>query len=79
MKVLIVKVSSLGDVIHTLPALSDARSAIPAIEFDWVTEEALTEVPDWHPAVSKVIPVALRRWRKSWLGIFFNREFKAFK
>tara|TARA_R110000772_G_scaffold164320_5_gene275724 strand:+ start:664 stop:1740 length:1077 start_codon:yes stop_codon:yes gene_type:complete len=79
MRVLIVKVSSLGDIIHTLPAVSDAKKAIPNIEFDWITEEAFTEVPGWHPAVKRVIPVALRRWRKSLLGIFFNREYKAFK
>lgn len=79
MRVLIVKVSSLGDVIHTLPAVSDALQAIPNIEFDWITEEAFTEVPGWHPAVKNVIPVALRRWRKHLLGLFFNKEYKAFK
>ena len=42
MHVLIVKLSSLGDVIHTLPALTDAELAIPGIKFDWVTEEAFT-------------------------------------
>lgn len=64
MKVLVVKMSSLGDVIHTLPALSDAAAAIPGIRFDWVVEEAFAEIPSWHPAVERVIPVAIRRWRK---------------
>lgn len=64
MRVLVVKMSSLGDVIHTLPALTDAASAIPGICFDWVVEEAFCEIPAWHPAVDRVIPVALRRWRK---------------
>lgn len=64
MRVLVVKMSSLGDVIHTLPALSDASRAIPGISFDWVVEEAFAEIPGWHPAVDKVIPVAIRRWRK---------------
>ena len=64
MKVLVVKLSSLGDVIHTLPALSDAAAALPGIRFDWVVEEAFAEIPAWHSAVDRVIPVALRRWRK---------------
>lgn len=64
MRVLVVKLSSLGDVIHTLPALSDAAAARPGIRFDWAVEEAFAEVPQWHDAVDTVIPVALRRWRK---------------
>ena len=64
MKVLVVKLSSLGDVIHTLPALGDAAAARPGIRFDWVVEEAFAEIPAWHGAVDRVIPVALRRWRK---------------
>jgi heptosyltransferase-1 len=63
--VLLIKTSSLGDVIHTLPALSDALDRIAEIRFDWVVEEAFAEIPAWHPAVERVIPVALRRWRKS--------------
>ena len=64
MRVLIIKTSSLGDVIHTLPALTDAAHAIPGIRFDWVVEEGFAEIPSWHPAVDRVIPVAIRRWRK---------------
>jgi heptosyltransferase-1 len=64
MHVLLVKTSSMGDVIHTLPALSDAQQAMPHIKFDWVVEGAFKMIPAWHPAVHKVIPVALRRWRK---------------
>ncbi len=63
MKVLVVKMSSLGDVIHTLPALGDAVAALPGIRFDWVVEEAFAEIPGWHGAVERVIPVAIRRWR----------------
>lgn len=62
--ILIVKTSSLGDIIHTLPALSDATQHYPGVCFDWVVEDAFQEVPLWHPAVRRVIPVALRRWRK---------------
>ena len=79
MRVLIVKTSSLGDVIHTLPAVTDAQRAIPDITFEWVVEEAFAEIPSWHPAVSKVIPVALRRWRKSPLKSVRSPEWKGFK
>lgn len=66
MKVLVVKTSSLGDVVHTLPALTDAAAVLPGIRFDWVVEEAFAEIPAWHPAVERVIPIAFRRWRKGW-------------
>jgi heptosyltransferase-1 len=65
MRVLIVKMSSLGDIIHTLPALTDAGHAIPGITFDWVIEENFAEIPAWHPLVNQVIPIGLRRWRKN--------------
>ncbi len=60
---LVVKMSSLGDVVHALPALSDA--AAHGHTFDWVVEEAFADVPALHPAVERVIPVAWRRWRTS--------------
>ena len=73
MRVLIVKVSSLGDIIHTLPAITDAKLARKDIVFDWVVEEAFTEIPNWHPAVENVIPVALRRWKRTLFRTFFNK------
>ena len=66
MRVLLVKTSSLGDLIHSFPALTDAARAIPGLRFDWVVEESFTDVPAWHPSVAEVIPVALRRWRQNW-------------
>ena len=48
MRVLIVKTSSMGDVLHTLPALSDAALAFPGIRFDWVVEEGFAQIPSWH-------------------------------
>jgi heptosyltransferase I len=69
MRVLIVKMSSLGDVVHTLPALSDAATARPGeVEFDWVVEEAFAPIAARHPAVRRVIPVAWRRWRRDLRG-----------
>lgn len=72
-RVLIVKTSSMGDVLHTLPALTDASNLIPGIRFDWVVEENFAQIPSWHFAVDHVIPVAIRRWRKAW----FTRDIRA--
>ena len=79
MRVLLIKTSSLGDVIHTLPALTDAARAIPGIEFDWVVEEGFAEIPSWHPAVNGIIPVAIRRWRKSLWQTWRSGEWRRFK
>lgn len=73
------KVSSLGDVLHTLPAVTDAKRANRRLQFDWVVEENFVEVPAWHPAVDRVIPVAFRRWRKGIFATLRNGEFAAFK
>ncbi|MFC3608415.1 lipopolysaccharide heptosyltransferase I [Stutzerimonas tarimensis] len=79
MRVLLIKTSSLGDVIHTLPALTDALRALPDIRFDWVVEEGFAEIPAWHPAVANVLPVAIRRWRKQPLRSLFSDEWKRFR
>ncbi|ESW77309.1 glycosyl transferase family 1 [Mesorhizobium sp. LSJC285A00] len=64
MKVLIVKTSSMGDVIHTFPAVEDARRKRPDIAFDWCVEEAFAGIVALHPAIAKIHTVAIRRWRK---------------
>lgn len=79
MRVLIVKTSSMGDVLHTLPALTDAQQAIPGIQFDWVVEEGFAQIPSWHSAVDRVIPVAIRRWRKAWFSAPIKAERTAFR
>lgn len=66
--ILFIKTSSLGDVIHHMPALTEARKALPAARFAWVVEEAFAPLARLHPAVGEVIPVAWRRWRKSLLA-----------
>lgn len=78
MRVLIVKTSSMGDVLHTLPALTDAMRAINNIKFDWVVEENFAQIPSWHPAVDQVIPSAIRRWRKSWFSAETRKERQQF-
>ncbi len=64
MRILLVKTSSLGDVIHNLPVVSDLRSQYPDAQIDWCVEESFADIPRLHPGVHEVIPVAIRRWRK---------------
>jgi len=79
MKVCVIKTSSMGDVIHTLPALTDAQKAIPSLSIDWVVEENFAEIPRWHSAVNRVIPIALRRWRKSPFSAKTKNEWKSYR
>src|SRR5690606_19404021 len=65
-RILIVRTSSLGDLVHVLPAISDIARHVPGASIDWLAEEAFAEIPSWHPSVHEVIPVAHRRWRKHW-------------
>ena len=65
MRILLVKTSSLGDVIHNLPVVSDLKRAYPQATIDWCVEEAFADIPRLHPGVAEVIPVAVRRWRKA--------------
>lgn len=69
----------MGDVIHTLPALTDAQQAIPNLQVDWVVEENFAEIPRWHSAVNRVIPIALRRWRKSPFSAKTKSEWKNYR
>jgi heptosyltransferase I len=62
-KVLLIKLTSLGDLIHALPALSDAQNSHPGIEFDWVIDESFQEVAGWHSAVKGIITTNHREWR----------------
>ena len=79
MKVCVIKTSSMGDVIHTLPALTDTQKAIPSLSIDWVVEENFAEIPRWHSAVNQIIPIALRRWRKSPFSIQTRNEWKNYR
>lgn len=78
-RILVVKTSSMGDVIHTLPAISDACAVFPDITFDWVIEEAFAEIPVWHEKVDRVIPVAIRRWRKNIFRFLGSDEWTIFR
>lgn len=79
MKILIVKSSSMGDIIHALPVAHDIREAMPDAEIHWVAEESFQDIPWLAPAVTKVHVQAFRRWRKSWLSSATRREVAAFR
>jgi heptosyltransferase-1 len=62
-RILFVKTSSLGDVVHNCPAVSDAARALPGAAIDWIVEESFAGIAAMHASVRRVIPVAVRRWR----------------
>lgn len=84
MHVLLVKTSSLGDVVHNLPVVTDLQRHVPGVTIDWVVEHAFADIPRLHPGVRRVIPLALRQWRKNILSANtrkaigeFRRELRA--
>lgn len=83
MRVLIVKLSSLGDVVHTLPVVHDMHHALPGVRVDWVIEKSfaslLSPLLEQSPGLERVIPCELRRWRKSPLSAATRAEWRAFK
>ncbi|MGH8729801.1 MAG: lipopolysaccharide heptosyltransferase I, partial [Burkholderiales bacterium] len=78
-RILLVKTSSMGDVIHNLPVVGDIHRHDSAAQIDWVVEETFSDIPALHPGVRRVIRAANRRWRKSWFSSRTLREFRAFK
>src|SRR5688572_10593662 len=71
MRVLLIKLSSMGDLIHSLPALTDAMQHLPNLEITWVVEPAFQEIAQWHPAVKRIIPMPLRgkKYKQIWQAI----------
>ena len=63
-RILIVKVTSLGDVVQTLPVVADLHRAFPGVTVDWAVDESCSEVVRWHPGVSNVLCAPLRRFKK---------------
>jgi heptosyltransferase-1 len=78
-RILFVKTSSLGDVVHQMPAIVDARAHLPQAHFSWVVEEGFAPLARLHPMIDEVIPVATRRWRGSLLSAATWREIGAFR
>jgi len=76
--ILLIKTSSLGDVIHNLPVVSDIMHHYPDAHIDWVVEDSFASLPKLHPAVRNIIPVAIRRWRSKLLSPNTWHEISAF-
>ena len=79
MRILIVKLSSLGDVVHAMPALQDIRHALPHARIDWVVEQSFAPLVQRCEGVQRVIGCELRRWRRSPLGAQTRAEWRAFR
>jgi heptosyltransferase-1 len=77
--ILLIKTSSLGDVVHNLPVVSDILARYPRARVDWVVEEAYRDIVGMHPGVHRAIPVALRRWRGNLLKPAHWREFGQYR
>ncbi|MFJ9450931.1 lipopolysaccharide heptosyltransferase I [Herbaspirillum sp. NPDC101397] len=78
MNILIVRVSSLGDVVHNMPMIADIQRHYPHANIDWVVEEAYTDLVRLNPHVRTIIPIALRRWRKSLQSAVTRAEIVSF-
>ena len=79
MKILLVKLSSLGDVVHALPVVKDILAAIPDAQIDWVLEKSFAPLLSRHAGLHKVIACEIRRWRKSPFSAVTRQEWRAFK
>ena len=79
MKILLVKLSSLGDVVHALPVVQDIRAALPGAQVDWVVEKSFAPVLALNTGLHRIIPCEIRRWRKSPFAAVTRREWGAFR
>ncbi|MCU6434606.1 lipopolysaccharide heptosyltransferase I [Undibacterium sp. Jales W-56] len=78
MKILLIRVSSLGDVLHNMPVVHDLLRRFPGAQIDWVVEEAYVHLVQLHPGVQRIFPFALRRWRKSLFSQPTRQEIRHF-
>lgn len=78
-RILVIKSSSMGDVIHALPVAYDIKKAFPDCELDWVVEESFIDIPALSPFVDRRIVTAFRRWRKHPLSHQTREEFSALR
>src|SRR5512137_2007593 len=79
MRVLIVKTSSLGDIIHALPVLDYLRQAAPGASIDWVVDEAFADLLSGNPLISRLITVPFRRLKKGFLNAATLKELRALR
>ena len=84
-KILLVKLSSLGDVLHNLPLVWDLRARLPNAQIDWVVEEAYVHLleplrtREGFKGIDRIIPFGLRRWKKHLFKLSTWQQFFAFK
>ncbi|MDB5883871.1 MAG: lipopolysaccharide heptosyltransferase [Polaromonas sp.] len=79
MKILLVKLSSLGDVVHALPVVQDILAAVPGARIDWVVEKSFAPLLALCTGLQRIIPCEIRRWRKSALSSDTRQAWRAFK
>jgi heptosyltransferase-1 len=78
-RILLVKTSSMGDIIHNMPLIHDIRTHYPDAIIDWVVEESFAEIARLNPLVNEIIPIAMRRWKRALFSKKTWAEFFAFK
>lgn len=78
MRVLIVKLSSLGDVVQALPLVHDLRSHVAGVTIDWVVEEAFAPLLGEVAGIERIVPIGLRRWRRNFFGGAARAQQRAF-
>jgi heptosyltransferase-1 len=78
MRILIVKMTSMGDIVHAQPLATDLRRAFPDARIEWVVEKPFAPICSLNPAVDRVIPISWRRWRKKLLSRAARAEMLAF-
>ena len=74
-RLLLIKTSSMGDVVHNLPVVGDLHASFPDCRIDWLVEDAFSAIPALHPGVDRVISASIRRWRKHPFSARTRREF----
>ncbi|MBY0346186.1 MAG: lipopolysaccharide heptosyltransferase I [Neisseriaceae bacterium] len=79
MNILIIKTSSMGDLVHTYPAITECKRHFPEAHFTWLCEENFAEVAQLHPAISDIKTLSIRRWRKNWLSVPVKAEISTLK
>lgn len=78
MRILVVKMSSMGDVVHAQPVATDLRRVFPDARLEWVVEKTFAAICKLNPAIDEVIPISWRRWRKSLFSPAVRSEMLAF-
>lgn len=76
MRVLIVKTSSLGDIVHALGVLSDLRTRFPEAKIDWAVDETWGSILAAHPFIDRVVPFCFKKLKREWKRIFLWKHFE---